>query len=177
MPPQLVPPALPGNINEPRRLGGVYMPSQRSDLNVSRHLRPSQLSSPKASSGSSVVAVRGGGAEGNGCVGDVISPGTSVCGTGRSSIGNNDSPVRRSRTNRIPILVGLHQRGNVGAVALERDQRRLRRHVEVPEIVVHGLEPPRHLAGVGVERHHRGRPVVVAVASRGPVVGGRVAGR
>ena len=111
MPPQLVPPALPGNISEPRRLGGVYIPSQRSDFIVSRHLRRSKPSSPNASSGSSVVAVSGGGAAGNGCVGDVISPGTSVCGTGRSSIGNNDSPVRRSSTNRIPILVACTSAG------------------------------------------------------------------
>ena len=35
---------------------------------------------------------------GNGCVGDVRSPGTSVCGTGRSSIGQTGAPVARSKT-------------------------------------------------------------------------------
>ena len=47
----------------------------------------------------------GGGAVGNGCVGDVHSPGTSVCGTGRSSIGKNGVPVTRSNTNTNPCLV------------------------------------------------------------------------
>ena len=35
---------------------------------------------------------------GYGCVGDVHSPGTSVCGTGRSSMGQTGSPVARSNT-------------------------------------------------------------------------------
>ena len=44
--------------------------------------------------------IEGGGLVGNGGVGDVFSPGTVVCGTGRSSIGYTGWPVRRStRTN------------------------------------------------------------------------------
>jgi len=39
-----------------------------------------------------------GGLVGKGCVGDVFSPGTSVCGTGRSSIGHTGCPVTRSNT-------------------------------------------------------------------------------
>ena len=40
-----------------------------------------------------------------GCVGHVASPGTSVCGTGRSSIGKNGLPVTRSNTKMKPCLV------------------------------------------------------------------------
>src|SRR3954469_7462778 len=39
-----------------------------------------------------------GGLVGNGCVGEVFSPGTSVCGTGRSSIGHTGWPLIRSKT-------------------------------------------------------------------------------
>src|SRR5947208_14889818 len=40
----------------------------------------------------------GGGFVGNGCVGEYHSPGTSPCGTGRSSIGQIGWPVTRSKT-------------------------------------------------------------------------------
>ena len=40
----------------------------------------------------------GGGAVGNGCVGQLISPGVSDCGTGRSSIGHSGAPVMRLKT-------------------------------------------------------------------------------
>ena len=40
----------------------------------------------------------GAGFVGKGCVGDVHSPGTSVCGTGRSTIGQTGWPVLRSKT-------------------------------------------------------------------------------
>jgi hypothetical protein len=39
-----------------------------------------------------------GGLVGNGCVAAVRSPGTSLCGTGRSTIGQIGSPVTRSKT-------------------------------------------------------------------------------
>ena len=42
---------------------------------------------------------------GIGCVGDSRSPGTSDCGTGRSSIGQIGSPVTRSNVNAHPCLV------------------------------------------------------------------------
>ena len=47
-----------------------------------------------------------GGLVGNGCVGLVFSPGTSDCGTGRSSIGQTGWPVTRSNTNRNACLPG-----------------------------------------------------------------------
>ncbi len=47
----------------------------------------------------------GGGATGNGRVGESHSPGPPVCGTGRSSTGRNGSPVSRFRTKTKPIFV------------------------------------------------------------------------
>ena len=47
-----------------------------------------------------------GGLVGNGCVGEVFSPGTFDCGTGRSSIGHTGLPLVRSSTNRNPFLFG-----------------------------------------------------------------------
>ena len=44
------------------------------------------------------LPLEGGGFVGNGCVGDVCSPGTVDCGTGRSSIGHTGLPVARSNT-------------------------------------------------------------------------------
>src|SRR4029077_3652768 len=47
-----------------------------------------------------------GGLVGNGCVADSFSPGTSDCGTGRSSIGHTGWPVTRSKTYRKACLPG-----------------------------------------------------------------------
>ena len=47
----------------------------------------------------------GGGFTGNGCVGDVFSPGTVLCGTGRSSMPNIGSPVTRLKMKSKPIFV------------------------------------------------------------------------
>src|SRR5579862_3079968 len=47
-----------------------------------------------------------GGLVGNGCVGQVLSPGTSDCATGRSSIGHTGCPVTRSKTYRKDSLLG-----------------------------------------------------------------------
>ncbi len=47
----------------------------------------------------------GGGFTGRGCVGEANSPSTCDGGTGRSSIGKSDAPVRRSSTNVSPYFV------------------------------------------------------------------------
>ena len=47
----------------------------------------------------------GAGRVGKGWVGDVRSPGTSDCGTGRSSMGQTGSPVTRSKTYANACLV------------------------------------------------------------------------
>src|SRR4030095_5526125 len=47
---------------------------------------------------------KGGGLVGNGCVGHVCSPGISLFGTGRSSMGQIGSPVSRLKKNKNPFL-------------------------------------------------------------------------
>ena len=101
---QFAPPVMCGSINialapsAPARIGGVKRgPSWYSDA----ILRASAFSSAVKSRRSSVVTPcrsKGTGLVGNGCVGDVRSPGTVDWGTGRSSIGHTGSPVTRSKT-------------------------------------------------------------------------------
>src|SRR5690349_4978633 len=57
------------------------------------------------SSGRMYVRAYGGGLVGIGCVGDVHSPGMSVCGTATSGIGQIGCPVMRSNTYNQPCLV------------------------------------------------------------------------
>src|ERR1019366_9736969 len=69
----------------------------------------SALSSGVKSISSSIeVSVRpyAGGLAGIGWVGEYFSPGTSPCGTGRSSMGQIGWPVARSKTYRMDCLVG-----------------------------------------------------------------------
>ena len=153
------------------------MPSLRSAASFSRQRPRSHENRPKASSGRSVCGTSGGGSVGKGCVGDATSPGTSEAGTGRSSTGKTGSPVSRCSTNRWPGLRGLHHDGDLAPVAHERGEHRLRGHVVVPEVVVHGLELPDQLARARAQRHHRVRVAVVAEPHAAVVVGARRAGR
>src|SRR5262249_11321060 len=67
--------------------------------------RNSGVKSIKSSGTLTYCLAYAGGLVGNGCVGDVFSPGTSDCGTGRSSIGQTGSPVTRSKTYVKPCFV------------------------------------------------------------------------
>src|SRR5436190_23845599 len=110
-PGQLAPPTWEGNISVAAlpfvsgTIGGVYsgpnlyceaiwMASARS-AGV-KSIRSSRLV-PWRSNGAGLV--------GNGWVGEVLSPGTSDCGTGRSTIGQTGSPVTRSNTKVSACLV------------------------------------------------------------------------
>jgi hypothetical protein len=57
----------------------------------------------------------------------------------------------------LALLGRLHERGHAIAVDAQVQQAGLGRHVVVPEVVVHGLEVPAHLAGGQVQRDDRGR--------------------
>ena len=96
----------------------------------------------------------------NGCVGDSRSPGAGSPGTGRSSTGMTGLPVRRSSTKRIAGLGRLHQRRHRFAADRQIDQRRLRRNVHVPEIMVDRLEHPLELSGGAVERDDAARELL-----------------
>ena len=90
---------------------------------------------------------------------------------------------REERLARLPVqdeqeahLGGLHERGNRATVAPQVEEGGLRGDVEVPQVVVDGLEAPHDLAGRAAERHH-GAPVVRERRITVEVVGRRVAGR
>ncbi|MNP25318.1 hypothetical protein D3C76_1181180 [compost metagenome] len=52
------------------------------------------------------------------------------------------------------LLAGLHQhRSGTAFIIRQIVQQRLRRQVEVPQVVVGGLEMPAYLAGSGIHRH------------------------
>jgi len=55
-------------------------------------------------SGRNTCRAKAGGLVGNGCVGDDTSPGTSLLGTGRSSMGHSGLPLTRSNTYRNPVF-------------------------------------------------------------------------
>ena len=120
---------------------------------------------------------KGGGLVGNGCVGHVCSPGISLFGTGRSSIGQIGSPVTRSKTNRKPFLFASATTSIAAAVLPDRCQLRRRVVVEVPQIVVRRLEVPQAFAGSRIERDQAIGEQVHPDAVGAVVVVGRRAGR
>src|ERR1700677_3054483 len=95
---QFIPPTFPGMVSVPFRLGGVKIPSSRNPLRYCRQYSRSSSVTPHASLATIDWGTSAGGAEGNGCVGEVTSPGTSLCGTGFSSTGNSGTPVSRFST-------------------------------------------------------------------------------
>ena len=119
----------------------------------------------------------GGGVVGNGCVGHACSPGTSLAGTGRSSIGQIGSPVTRSNTYRNPVLLACATTSTSSAVVADGRQLRRGRVVVVPQVVMHHLEMPQPLAGARVEREQRSAEQVRAEPIGAVVVVGRRPGR
>ena len=98
--PQFAPPHAPGNWMCGRRwLDGVNTPSfAASRTSCFSFSCSSGLTNGFTSSGVIDCRANGGGLVGIGWVGDETSPGTSLFGTGRSSIGHSGVPVFRSNT-------------------------------------------------------------------------------
>src|SRR3546814_20020610 len=71
-------------------------------------------------------------------------------------------------------LVHRHQRRRDPPAAFDVDQRQ-RRQVEIPDVVVHGLEMPEIFAGRRVHRDHGVGIEIGALAVRAPPVEGRPA--
>ncbi len=104
--PQLAPPTAPGTA--------IVSCSVESGANrpllafFSRSIQDARSASVRNSGvrSSTVICCRANGAGfvGNGCVGQVCSPGTVLFSIGRSSIGHSGLPVSRSKTNRKPCL-------------------------------------------------------------------------
>src|SRR5690349_8242451 len=101
-PPHSDPPIVPGRFKVPLREGGVNSPSYLKPLNILTN--ESRDVTEKSERSASVMYCRqyGFGFKGNGCVGQVCSPGTSETGTGLSSIGNKGFPVSRFNTYKKP---------------------------------------------------------------------------
>ena len=96
-----------------RHRNRVSQPGRREDAFVARlrhallHRLRTAPASPARDSHRPRVKVwrmNGAGLVGKGCVGQDCSPGISLFGTGRSSIGQSGCPVTRSRTYRKPVL-------------------------------------------------------------------------
>src|SRR5215218_2410945 len=98
--PQLAPPCAPGMETVSLNDGGVKSPSLRAF--AMRVFHVSRSSGVRMyglmSSAVSFCGANGGGAVGNGWVGDAASPGISLVGTRRSSMGHIGCPVTRSNT-------------------------------------------------------------------------------
>src|SRR5918994_5474221 len=98
--PQFAPPCAPGIEIVSFNAGGVKSPSLRAS--AIRFFQVSRWSGVRTyglmSLTLSFCGANGGGAVGNGCVGHSTSPGISLLGTRRSSIGQMGSPVTRSNT-------------------------------------------------------------------------------
>ena len=92
----------------------------------------------------------------NGWVGATWSPGAAPCGTGRSGAGTISRAGAAVEHEEVAGLGRLqHAPERCRRAVGEVDQRRLRRQVHVPQIMVHGLVGPDALAGVDVERDQR----------------------
>ena len=120
-----------------------------------------------------MLRASGAGFTGNGCVGHVASPGTVLCGTGRSSIAEDRLAGDAIEDEHQRHLRHHRDRGNGAAVALDVDQRRRRRHVVVPEVVMNELPVPLQLPGRRVERDDGVAVEVRALAIPAVIVGRR----
>src|SRR5262249_29474424 len=95
-PPQFAPPTMPGRISVPSKLGGVNIgPMRYFFISACASAFNSGVRS-NASSSVTPCSLNAGGFDGNGCVGHDCSPGTSLFGTARSSIGHVALPLARS---------------------------------------------------------------------------------
>src|SRR3954470_21623009 len=98
--PQFAPPCAPGIETVSFNDGGVKSPSFRAFVIRAFHVARSSAVRMNGliSSAVSFCGARGGGTVGNGWVGHACSPGISLDGPRRSSIGHMGSPVTRSKT-------------------------------------------------------------------------------
>ncbi len=112
-PSQLAPPSEPGTTSVPVVPSGALAIDGGVNGVVLKRIFSSAFTASARSSG--VKSIRSltvapcrsnaAGFDGIGCVGEVFSPGTSVCSTGRSGIGQTGAPVTRSKTYAYACLV------------------------------------------------------------------------
>ena len=116
----------------------------------------------KASSRVTPCGVTGGGRVGNGCRAALRSPGTSLCGTGRSSIGQTGWPVDAIEYEHEAMLRQLGDGFDAAPGDGEVHQHRLRGQRIVPDAMVDELVVPAADAGFRVQRDQRLGEQVVA---------------
>jgi hypothetical protein len=105
-PPHPAPPMTPGMATVPCSDGGVYSgPRRYGAISCSAACRSAGVNASTSVAVNPCVE-KGAGRVGKGCVAAARSPGTSLAGTGRSSMGHNGRPVVRSKAKRNPCLVG-----------------------------------------------------------------------
>src|SRR5207237_1212760 len=105
-PPHPAPPIEPGMTTVPLVDGGVNNGPVTYGASASRARALISGVKSMTSSGPNPCLANGAGLLGIGWVGDEASPGTSLRPTGRSKIGQIETPVTRSKTKRKPVLVG-----------------------------------------------------------------------
>ena len=135
---------------------------RRALASACRGLSPDRMSFGRAARGLS----------GNGCVGHVASPGTSLCGTGRSSTPNSGSPVSRLKMKSRLIFVVWRDGRHPAAVLIDVEEHRRGRQIPVPDVVMHELLEPFQLAGRRIERDQ-----AIAVQVPAPAIGAIEIGR
>ena len=115
----------------------------------------------------------GAGLVGCGCVGEYHSPGTLPASTLRSSIGHTGAPVTRSNTKRYAHFVTLRDGSDRLAVHGDVDERRRRRQVVIPDVVMHELVVPHAFTGSRIDTHEAACEEVVAGTMAAVVIAGR----
>ena len=147
----------------PCRLGGSNSPRLRSFSHASRTAACAAGVRVVIMSSVNTWRVNGGGSVGSTCVADARSPGTSEAGTFTSCIGKTGVPVSRSRTYVHPFLAICATTSIRAPVPRNRHERRRRREVAIPDVVLHALEVPHAFTGCRAEAEDGVREQVVAV--------------
>ena len=113
--------------------------------------------------GEYVTRANGGGFTGNGCVRRIPFAGH-VAGRHRTLLHAKDGLAGHAVENEhVAGLAHLRQRGNLFPVAHDIDQARRGRQIIIPDVVMHHLEMPLVLAGLGVDSDQRVAEQIVAV--------------
>ena len=107
---------------------------------------------------------------GNGCVGEYHSSGHVALRHGTLLDAEDRLAGGAIEDEHVAGLADRRERGHAPAVLHDVDEHRRRRHVEVPQVVVHGLEVPAVLAGLGVDGDDRVAEQIVAGPVAAPVV-------
>ena len=124
-----------------------------------------------------VMRESGAGLSGNGWVFAARSSGTSLCGH-RPFLDAVDRLAGDAiEQEQQPRLADHRHGGNRPAALLHVDERRRRREIGVPDVVMHDLEVPQILSGVGIGRDEAGAEQVVALAVAAVLVDRRRAER